>query len=94
VSDSVRGWQRSWARTGGSSSNIVTALRHAGAASVPPPLTGGSSGVGDGEAAVLGNGVGCSEWYGVAAKFEGDSSGVGDGEAAVSGKAGDSSGAG
>jgi len=61
---------------------------------VPAPLTGVSSGVGDGEVAVSGNAGVCSKGYGVAVDFEGVSSGVGDGEAAVLGKAGDSSGVG
>jgi len=61
---------------------------------VPAPLTGVSSGVGDGEEVVLGNGGGYSEGYGVVANFEGVSSGVRNGEVLVSGKAGDSSGVG
>jgi len=77
---------------GGSGSNIIASLRHAGATGVPTPLTGVSSGVRDGEAEVSGNTGGCSEGYGVAVEFEGVSSGVGDGESAVSGKAGDRSG--
>jgi len=77
----------------GFGSNIVASLCHTGAASVPVPLTGVNSEVGDRKVAVSVNTGSFSEGYRVVAYFEGVSSGVGDGEAAVSGKAGGSSGA-
>jgi len=61
---------------------------------VPAPLTGVSSGFGDGEATILVNVGGCSKGYRVAADFEGVSSEVRDGDVVVSGKAEVRSGAG